>query len=186
MSTFSHIDPPPMFNAVVGTTVPPRWSHLVSHELLSSSDTSLSGVTRTIFAAPNPTSPIHGELWAISPSSPAPTFKITQGHLQLYVVSGADSLTKNGQVIFIRPGEKVAFKAGDTFSFNGSTGLHVLARNESATFSTSEPIAPLSQIRPPSDEQVQVTRAMLGLPSGSASTPEETSSRGYWRVRMRH
>ena len=190
MSSFTHINQDPVFNEVVRSIVPPRWSHLVSHSLESSHDASLSGIKRTIYTAPSPGADVHGEVWTVSPEAPQATCKVTTGRLQMYAVSGADSLTKNGQVMFLRAGEKVSFAEGDTFSFNGKEEMCIFVRSEGGSISLGTPVKNLATFRMPTNEDVERTRAMLGLYPESAQTQsyngprrEETSSRGYARAK---
>lgn len=200
MSSFAHINQAPTFNAVVGTTVPARWDQLIQCNLATTKDSSLSGITRTIYASPFPETTgqgrssqaraVNGEIWKASQEqgqvSPAPTFKVT-GYVQMYVVSGSGEITKNGQIINLRPGEKVSFKSEDTFSLPHNSGLTLFVRNEQARFEATSSIPKLSALRPPSDEQVAITRSMLGISPHFAeprvSGRETLSSRGYARSR---
>jgi hypothetical protein len=188
MSSFAHMKPDPVFNSVVQTTVPPRWEHLLNENLASTVDTSLEGITRTIYDRPDPKLPLHGEIWRASgvagDPSPALTFKVT-GRIQMYVLSGTGEITKNGAPINIRPGEKVSCNTNDTFSLGRNSALTIFVRNEHATFKEETAPMKLSAIRIPSAQEVAVTRAMLGI--GPEPTErrhherEALSSRGYAR-----
>jgi hypothetical protein len=190
MSSFAHIKQDPVFNSVVKTTVPPRWDALLNEKLPSTVDTSLEGITRTVYERPDPKFPLNGEIWKASgvagDPSPALTFKVT-GHLQMYVVSGAGEITKNGAPINLRPGEKVAFNTDDTFSIDRNSALTLFVRNEQATFKVEAEASTmkLSAIRMPSAHEVALTRAMLGIEPEPTERrwPERKvpSSRGYAR-----
>lgn len=188
MSSFAHMSPAPVFNDIVKTTVPARWDRLLHEKFATTVDTSLSGITRTIYDRPDPNIAVHGELWRASQvaenPSPPTTFKVT-GYLQMYVVSGTGQITKNGAPLNLRPGEKVAFKTDDTFSLDQNSALALFVRNEQATFKVETSRPTFSAIRMPSAEDVALTRAMLGIGSEPSARRrmdrEALSSRGYAR-----
>lgn len=168
MSTFSHINQDPVFNAAAQTHVPARWDHLLSDALPHTTDTSLAGISRTIYEASRAGSSIHGEVWTasneITGSRLAPqTFKVTDGNIQMYVLAGSGSVTKNGKTIFLREGEKVSFTKDDTFSFPHNHEMRILVRNERASLATAVYTQPISRLSPPTDAEVQRLRAELGL-----------------------
>lgn len=76
MSSFAHINQAPAFNTVLGTTVPARWNQLIQGNLATTKDSSLSGITRTIYASPFPETAaqqgsaripaVNGEIWKAS------------------------------------------------------------------------------------------------------------------------
>jgi hypothetical protein len=200
MSSFAHINQSPVLNTVLGTTVPARWHQLIQENFATIKDSSLSGIHRTIYASPlaetaaqgRPSYPcgVTGEIWKAvqeeGVASPAQTFKVS-GYVQMYVVSGTGEIIKNGQTIHLRPGEKVSFKATDTFSLAQNSALTLFVRNEHATFEVATSVPTLSALRPPSEEQIALTRAMLGI-SPQCVEPrvpgrEVLSSRGYARSR---
>lgn len=219
MSTYTHINQDPVFNATLGTTVPPRWENLVSVNLPTIQDDSLSGISRTIYAAPRASSAIHGEVWtrykkaikkegdekggeeecdekraekeAVDRDAPSKTFRVQCGGVQMYVLSGAGSITKNGSTIQLREGEKVSLATGDTFSFRENREMRILVRNEGATFAEGTYTPEVAKLRPPTDEEVQRLRAELGVttvPTARASfsrrTHEPASSSGYARSKV--
>jgi hypothetical protein len=197
MSTFTHINQGPVFNDVARTTVPARWDHLLKHSLPCTQDSSLPGIARTIYGPENLTSPLRGEVWGacktgVSGTAPQKTFKVTEGDVQMYVLSGSGSVTKNGKVIFLRDGEKVSFSKDDTFSFPNGHEMRIFVRNEGASFSEGSYSQPISRLRPPTDEEVQRLRMELGVIGAPSLRPlhyyprsrESASSAGYARSRV--
>jgi len=200
MCSFAHINQAPIFNEVLGTTVPPQWDKLIQRHFATTPDTSLVGINRTLYASPFANTAVesrsshhvavHGEIWKAAQEAgktpPARTFKVT-GYAQMYVVSGAGEIEKNGALINLRPGEKVSFRSGETFSLPYNSALTLFVRNEGATFEVSTSSPKLSALCPPSPEQVAITRSMLGVSPHYAesrlSGSEVTSSRGYARSR---
>lgn len=106
----------------------------------------------------------------------------------MYVLSGAGSVTKNGQTIFLHDGEKVSFRAGDAFSFPKDHGMRLLVRNEGASFEEATYTREVAKLRPPTDAEVDRLRTEFGLTSSPAVRPlnyrkdqEPVSSSGYAR-----
>ena len=193
MSTFTHIDQAPVYNEVLRTTVPPRWNHLLSDALTQSTDTSLRGISRTVYASPSQGTPVRGEVWVASGASTAQTFKVTAGGVQMYVASGAGSVIKNGETIFLHDGEKVSFNKGDTFSFPVNHEMRIFVRNENASFAESTPTRPVSALSlPPTEEDVRQLRAELGIAGPPSTRPfraptrtrEPMTSYGYARSKV--
>ena len=197
MSTFTHVNQGPVFNPTAKTTIPARWNHLLSDSLPYTKDTSLPGISRTVFEASSPGSPIHGEVWVasdeITGSSSAPkTFKVAAGNVQMYVLSGSGSVTKNGKVFFLRDGEKVSFTKDDAFSFPDNHGMRILVRNEAASFVEGSYVHPVSRLQPPTDVEVERLRAELGVTTTplfrsfgyARRNQEHTSSSGYARSKV--
>lgn len=198
MSSFAHFRQTPVFNAVVGTTVPARWDHLIQGNLATTKDSSLSGITRTIYTSPSPQTAVHhdsdqmravtGEIWKASQEqgqvSPSPIFKVT-GYAQMYVISGSGEMTKNGETINLRPGERVSFQPEDTFSLPYNSALAIFVRNEDARFEPTTDIPKLPALCLPSKKEVAIIRSMLGISPhvGERRGPgsEVLSSRGYAR-----
>lgn len=197
MSTFTHINQSPVFNDVLKTTVPARWEHLVSDSLTSTKDFSLRGIARVVYGASASVSPVHGEVWTALPkalrdNSAEKTFKVTAGSVQMYVLSGAGSVTKNGQTIFLHDGEKVSFGAGDAFAFPKDHDMRLLVRNEGASFEEGTYARETAKLRPPTDAEVERLRAELGVTSTPISRSfshyrrdqEPTSSSRYARSKV--
>lgn len=187
MSSFAHITNKLVFNPTLNVELPPSWNRLFSAATQPRPDTSLPGVLREVHK--NDSKAIHGEIWsvpALAQAAPNPHQKVTSGSFQLYVISGVDSVCKNSHEIFIRPGEKVTFRAGDTFSFAHTTDLKLAILNEAAHFVECAAPAPIATLRIPSNADVEATRATLGLRSAQpshypsqAGRGEEVSSRAY-------
>jgi hypothetical protein len=187
MSTFAHLHKVVAYSETLGTDVPARWDNLIARHLDSSVKTDLTGITRTIYEAPDSTGTVHGEIWqapkSADTSAKPPTIELKGGNLQMYVVSGSGAVNKNGRQIFLRPGEKISLAiAGDILSFTDAGSMKFLVRNEGAVLGNAEPVQPPKPITP-------APFTSLYIPSTSSRTgtsarnqqPEPTSSRGYAR-----
>lgn len=196
MGTFTHIDQSPVYNEVLRTTVPARWQHLLSHSLPNSQDSSLPGISRTIYEPPSIGRPVRGEIWTATSGAGMPTprtFTVTAGDVQMYVASGNGSVTKNGTTIFLHDGEKVSFRKGDSFSFPVNHEMRIFVRNDGASFTEGAVRQPSPILSlPPTNEDVRRLRADLGIASppstrqfGAPSRSREPmTSFGYARSKV--
>lgn len=189
MSTFAHMNTSLVFNPTLRVELPRSWTQLFSETMQRLQDNSLQGVQREVYEPATCATRSKGEMWSIpvrEEGSPKRYHKVTAGSFQMYVLSGTDSVLKNGQEIFIRPGQKVSFHAGDTFSFSRTKNVNLAIFNQGAQFTECSAQAPSTALRMPSYADVEATRALLGLHSAQPShagsrsmREEETSSRAY-------
>lgn len=188
MSTFAHMNTSLVFNQTLKVELPPNWNHFFSEDAARRTDNSLPGIQREIHEGGSTPTRRHGEVWVVAAEGAGlstPCQRVVSGTVQMYVLSGIESIQKNGKEMYIRPGEKVSFHAGDTFSIGRTKNSTIVVLNEDARFIEGTP-SPTPKLKIPSNDEVEATRAALGLHdtrsehiSHRSQRDEETSSRAY-------
>ena len=170
-------------------TVPPGWGRLFAPELERSHET-IPGFDRTRYQVIGTERPVNGEVWACQSNGPTPARKVTAGYLQVFVMSGSLSVTKNGSVLYVKASEKVTFQPGDIFSLNGSSGTTMVVRNESSTLAPAAHPQTTTQSVAISQQVVNTVRAQLGLldiaPPQRPFRHDEERSSAAWRGRPKY
>ena len=115
------------------STVPPGWGRLFSCDIEASTEM-LGGIERNRYKPLGTQPPINGEVWTCRTNDSTTPFQVIAGHLQLFVLSGSLSVTKNGATFLVKTGEKVNFQPRDVFTLQGNPEASMVVRNERAEF----------------------------------------------------
>jgi len=154
--------------------VPQGWGHLFSSTLPVTHE-QLDSIQRTRYQTACGNPPLNGEVWTcesgLSKATASHPYKVSAGYLNMLVLSGALTVTKNGRCMYVRAGEKVSFQPGDIFCLEGAPQSKIVVRNQAAQLTPSchPPVTHTSA--PVSQSIVNMVRSQLGLSPGGSERP---------------
>jgi hypothetical protein len=146
--------------------VPQGWGSLFSSTLPVTLE-KLGHIERTRYQAGSAKPPLNGEVWtcesSLNTATTSQAHKVSAGYLNMVVISGALTVTKNGTSMYVRIGEKVSFQLGDIFSLDGAPKSTIAVRNEAAHLTPFSHPEVKNLLAPVSQSIVNIVRAQLGL-----------------------